>query len=88
MIYVDLDAQSAEANRGRRGTAAGPAQESPGAGTELLGIERLADLVVGSEIQAHANIGSSGSLAEDDRGNRVPLAHLAKELESVRIRQE
>jgi hypothetical protein len=65
----------------------GPAEERSDASHELLGLEGLRHVVVGTRLEPHHLVDGVGLRGEHEDRNRAPGTDLAAELESVHPRK-
>ena len=60
-------------------------QDGADAGGQLVGVERLGDVVVGAEVEALGLVGGRALGRQQDDGDRAPLAELAHDLDAVEV---
>ena len=86
-LEVDLDV--VEADHARAGlSAGGAADDGPHARGELVGVERLGDVVVRAEVEALRLVGGRALGGEQDHRHRAPLAQLPHHLDPVQVRHD
>ena len=62
-----------------------PAQDGADAGGQLVGMERLGDVVVGAEVEALGLVGGRALGGQQDDRDRTALAQLAHDLDAVEV---
>ena len=62
-----------------------PADDRPNAGRELVGVERLGDVVVGAEVEALGLVGRRALGRQQDDRDRPLLTELAHDLDAVEV---
>ena len=86
-LQVDLDI--VEGDDAGAGLDAGRAPDDrPDAGRQLVGVERLGDVVVGAEVEALRLVGGRALGREEDHRHRALLAELAHDLDPVEVRHD
>ena len=83
-LEVDLDVVELEDARARL-RAGRPAQDGADAGGQLVGVERLGDVVVGAEVEALGLVGGRALRGQQDDRDRPALAQLAHDLDAVEV---
>ena len=83
-LEVDLDVVELE-DPGAGLGARRPAEHGAHAGRELVGVERLGDVVVGAEVEALGLVGGRALGGQQDDRDRSPLAQLAHDLDAVEV---
>ena len=77
---------SSKARTPEPGDGAGrAAQDGPDAGGQLVGMERLGDVVIGAEVETLGLVGRGSLGGQQDDGDRPPLAELAHDLDAVEV---
>ena len=84
-LEVDLDVVEGEHARARARTRRS-AEHRANAGRQLVGMERLGDVVVGAEVEALGLVGGRALGGQQDHRHRPPLAQLAHDLDAVEVR--
>ena len=79
---VDVTDPDDPATRRDAGSAS---KNSPDASSQLVGVERLGDVIVGTEIEPLGLVGRRALRGEQDHGDRSPLAELAHHLDPVQV---
>ena len=83
-LEVDLDVVERE-DAGARARAGRAAQDRADARGQLVGVERLGDVVVGAEVEALGLVGGRALGGQQDHRDRAPLAQLAHDLDAVEV---
>ena len=83
-LEVDLDVVELD-DAGARLRAGRAAQDGADAGGELVGVERLGDVVVGAEVEALGLVGGRALGGQQDHGDGAALAELAHDLDAVEV---
>ena len=70
---------------GSRAGAGRPPQDRADAGRQLVGMERLGDVVVGAEVEALGLVGGRALGGQQDHRDGTSLAQLAHDLDAVEV---
>ena len=79
---------SKASDAGARLDAGRAADDRADAGGELVGVERLGDVVVGAEVEALGLVGGRALGRQQDDRDRPLLAELAHDLDAVEVRHD